>query len=137
MRPRQLLALVLALPLSVLYAGGRSEPNELVIDIERFESLLENSNITILDIRDNASYLKGHIPGAMLLPLQEVETRGNEFIDIGNPIVTYCSCPAEESSLSAALKLQELGAASVYVLQGGYNGWIRDRKDVVTGSSPL
>ena len=137
MRIRTLLVVGLLLISTLVYAGGKSETDTgMVIDINKFESLLSSSQLTILDIRDNSSYIKGHIPGAYLLPLREVEERGADFINLGNPIVTYCSCPAEESSLSAAIKLQELGASAVYVLQGGYNGWIRERREIATGSNP-
>ena len=58
-----------------------------------------------------------------------------EIAELGRTIITYCACPAEESSLAAAFKLQEFGA-EVLVLQGGIRAWIRERKPIVTGPQP-
>ena len=138
MRKRYGIVIMLLLVATSLFARGHGETveNEMLIDVDRLEALIGESRITILDIRDQASYRKGHIPGAELLTLVEIEQRGTLYIDLGNPIVTYCSCPAEESSLSAALKLRDLGADTIYVLLGGYAAWEGKRNPIVTGSNP-
>jgi len=120
------------------YAAGNREKATagFLINIDEFERMLSTDHPLVLDIRDDASYLQGHIPGAELLPLSDVQRLGPQIVSTDRPIVTYCSCPAEESSLSAALTLQQLGATRVYVLEGGYPAWSRERKPVVKGSSP-
>jgi rhodanese-related sulfurtransferase len=40
-------------------------------------------------------------------------------------IVTYCACPADESSISAAQTLQDAGFTRVRVLQGGWTEWLK------------
>ncbi|HJY30108.1 MAG TPA: rhodanese-like domain-containing protein, partial [Pyrinomonadaceae bacterium] len=40
-------------------------------------------------------------------------------------IVTYCSCPKDESSIAAAQILQASGFKRVRVLQGGWQEWMR------------
>ena len=120
------------------YAGGNREKGDaaLLIDISQLERMMSTEQPLLLDIRDDASYRQGHIPGAELLPLSDVQRLGPQIISMDRPIVTYCSCPAEESSLSAALALRDLGATRVYVLEGGYPAWSRERKPIIKGSSP-
>ncbi len=118
------------------YAGGGSETSVL-IDVDTMEKLIAKENPVILDIRDAASYSQGHIPGAMLLPLDGVDQNADRIAGFGRPIITYCSCPAEESSLSAAMIFQQAGAERVHVLIGGYRAWIRAGKRIVKGSDPL
>jgi len=122
-----------------LYAGGKQEDanSSFLISIADLDKLVQSEDILILDIRDQASYNAGHIPGALLVPLQQVEAAADQLRDRASKLVTYCSCPAEESSMSAALKLRAQGLTNVYVLVGGYNEWIRQKRPVINGSAPL
>ena len=131
--------LILATTISAgLFAGGKKEEgNAFLISISELDKLAQTEDILILDIRDQASYNAGHIPGALLLPLQQVEAAADQLRGRATKLVTYCSCPAEESSMSAALKLKGRGIDNVYVLVGGYNEWIRQKRPVVNGSTPL
>ena len=137
MRSRTLALIALFGVAASAYAGGAKETTtSFLIDVARLEAVMRSSEVIVLDIRDSSSYVQGHIPGAILVALNEVEKVGAELIALGRPIITYCSCPAEESSLSAAFKLRELGAGTVYVLQGGYPAWVRKNKPIVTGQRP-
>ena len=118
-----------------LSAKGKQELS-LLIDIPAFEKLAANGELIILDIRDEPSYTAGHIPGAVLVPLAAVESAAASLSGTGVPIVTYCACPAEESSIAAALKLRDNGVDGVHVLVGGYREWIRLDKPIVTGHEP-
>jgi rhodanese-related sulfurtransferase len=40
-------------------------------------------------------------------------------------IVTYCACPKDQSSITAAQVLQASGFTRVRVLQGGWQEWLR------------
>ena len=133
-----IILLLLVAVSGALFAGGKKEDdNAFLISVADFEELAKTGNIIILDIRDQASYNAGHIPGALLLPFQQVESAADQLRGRAEKYVTYCSCPAEESSLAAALKLRGEGIEKVYVLVGGYGEWIKQRKPVVTGSAPL
>ncbi|MAG13822.1 MAG: hypothetical protein CMN78_04425 [Spirochaetales bacterium] len=121
-----------------LFAGGKKEDEtSFLISIADLDELAKTDDILVLDIRDQASYNAGHIPGALLVPLQQVEAAADQLRDRATKLVTYCSCPAEESSMSAALKLRARGITNVYVLVGGYDEWIRQRRPVISGSAPL
>ncbi len=119
-----------------VFAGGKSE-SSMLIGVEAMEAIMADENPIILDIRDTSSYMQGHIPGAMLLPLDGVESNAARIAEFGRPIITYCSCPAEESSMNAAMIFQRYGVDRVHVLIGGYRAWVRAGKPTVSGSEPL
>lgn len=134
---RLLISLMLLVSFSVvLSAGGTREPDSLLISTKRLETMMTDQRPVILDVRDASSYAAGHIPGALLMLPDDIDRIGSEYVATGRPIVTYCACPAEESSLAAAIRLRDLGATKVFVLQGGIRAWVREGRSTVTGSHP-
>jgi thiosulfate sulfurtransferase len=82
--------------------------------------LLLAQDITIVDIRDSASYVAGHITEAISLNDQNL----TEFIqqaDFDKPLLVYCY--HGHSSQPAAQFLAEQGFDEVYSLIGGYTAW--------------
>lgn len=117
-------------------ASGDQEASFL-ITVEDVQRIVSEGETVILDIRDERSYFDGHIPGAILVPLSGVDAAAQSILELKASVITYCSCPAEESSLSAALKLRDAGVENVYVLVGGYPEWVKQQLPVVYGGSPL
>jgi len=63
-------------------------------DITREELLrrLHDPSLTIVDALPRASYEEGHIPGAINLPVAEVEARARTLLpDPAAEIVVYCA----------------------------------------------
>ena len=60
------------------------------VTIEELEKLTKDGKAFILDVRSQDSYDAGHIPGAKLIPLEEIEKRFKE-LPREKLIVTYCS----------------------------------------------
>ena len=50
----------------------------------------DSSSALIVDVRDSGSYAAGHIPGAVSIPLAEIENRLNE-LPKEQWIITYCT----------------------------------------------
>lgn len=109
---------------------------ELRISAADFAALQRSGRVIVLDVRDAASYARGHIPGARSAPFSELRDLAAELKNAAVPIVTYCDCPAEESSARAALTLRNLGVANVHALLGGIDTWIAGGGAIVTGPSP-
>ena len=52
---------------------------------------INNENAMLVDVRSMEEYDHGHVPGAKLIPLDQVEARLSEFgTDKSAPIVFYC-----------------------------------------------
>lgn len=77
----------------------------------------------LVDVRSEESYLEAHLAGAINLPVQQVAGQANELASRGLTVITYCSCPAEETSSLAASELIAAGFRDVVVLRGGIQGW--------------
>ena len=75
----------------------------------------------LLDVREPWEYQEGHVPGAQLIPLGELERRVNE-VPRDRPILAICH--SGQRSLTAAGYLQELGYTSVSNVDGGTAAWI-------------
>ena len=63
----------------------------LRIDWPTFKKLYDAHTVLVVDVRDTASYDAGHIPGAMSVPLNDVERRAGELKKSGKPVVVYCA----------------------------------------------
>lgn len=83
--------------------------------------LKENSNCSLIDVREDREWLQGHIEGATLWPLSKLLAGDIPHISKNAEIVLYCQKGAR--SLQAARVLQKNGFSRVASLAGGYAGW--------------
>lgn len=60
------------------------------ITIVELRDLLAKNEAVVVDVRNEASYKQGHIPGSKLIPLAEVVNKVNE-LPKNKLIVTYCA----------------------------------------------
>ena len=78
----------------------------------------------LLDVRQPGEYTEGHLPGATLIPLGDLQSRFHE-IDSGRPVIVYCR--SGNRSRSAVGILNGAGRQDVFNMDGGilgYNGII-------------
>ena len=92
------------------------------IQLAEFKKALDAGEITVIDVRTIEAYGASHIPGSLHIPVSRVEGE-IPWLPKGKPIVTYCSCPAEESSGEAAMILVR-GGVPTKALQGGFDAWL-------------
>ena len=75
-----------ALPDSkTVYADGARR-----VTADELQNMLKNGQAIVVDVRNQASYDIGHIPGAKLIPSGEILNHVNE-LPRDKMIVTYCS----------------------------------------------
>jgi rhodanese-related sulfurtransferase len=85
--------------------------------------LINDREATVVDIRPVADFKKGHLMGALNLPLAKLEDRAGELgKDKSKPLLVYCALGS--SSSEAAIRLRKLGYTEVYPLRGGINSWL-------------
>lgn len=94
----------------------RLSPEELKEILERDEM----GQFVLVDVRQPEEYRAGHIPGARLVPLGELEARHSELAK-DKKIVTYCR--SGHRSMGAAILLCGMGFKDVYAMDGGMLNW--------------
>ena len=81
----------------------------------------------IVDIRSPAEFERGHIPGAINIPLAELPSRVDE-VEWGDDVVV--ACPIGQSSIQAARLIGSYEGvdddSSVKSMAGGYQAWEYD-----------
>jgi rhodanese-related sulfurtransferase len=97
-----------------------------------FEVLQARGTVLVVDVRNDDSFRAGHIPGAMNVPIDEVDRRAAEIIARAGAlaIVTYCSCVNEHTSAIAAELFNKAGACRATALAGGYPAWVAGGRKV-------
>ena len=81
----------------------------------------------VVDVRRQEEYDEGHIPGAILIPNESIETeRPEELPDLYQIILIYCR--SGRRSKEAAQKLADMGYVNIYEF-GGIIDW---EYDIVT-----
>ncbi|MFW6313602.1 MAG: rhodanese-like domain-containing protein [Spirochaetota bacterium] len=120
---------------SAYSARGGKEAGALIGPEEAFR-MVERGEAILVDVRDEGSYLDAHLAGAMLVPLPGIGESASRLASQGRTIITYCSCPAEETSSAAAAELIARGMDDVRVLRGGIRGWAVAGLPLKSGARP-
>lgn len=81
---------------------------------------LVEAGATLVDVRTPEEFAAGHIPGALNIPVDEVERRIAEFGPRDEPVVLYCR--SGNRSAHAARMLEASGYGEVYDL-GAMSKW--------------
>ena len=102
--------------------------SDLEVDLAVFAEA-HLAGAAVLDVRNPDEYEAGHVSGAKLIPLPELNARVDEIPD-GDPI--YVICASGGRSLVATKAMVEAGYSAVSVA-GGTKGWIEQGRPVVTG----
>ena len=102
------------------------------ISVEELKAKLAgNQPVTIIDVRGSEAYAASSntIKGAIHFKLRRLKSRLRyaplKDLPKDREIVTYCACPNDQSSITAAQVLQASGFTRVRVLQGGWTEWLR------------
>lgn len=89
-------------------------------EVRKFIDARKPEEYTIVDVRQPGEYRLGHLPGAKLVPIDEVPDRLAE-LDALKPTIVYCA--AGVRSRSAAAILKRAGFGNVYSMKGGIHAW--------------
>ncbi|MCL2818479.1 MAG: rhodanese-like domain-containing protein [Actinomycetia bacterium] len=112
------------------YAQGRYE----IINAEQMKDWVDLGEImTVIDIRPESDYLKGHLPGAVNAEINRDEESTTEqiqaFLELmpSNPesiVVVYDDYTLLNGSHRAAIYAADAGFTKVFRLVGGAVGWV-------------
>ncbi len=97
-----------------------------IVDYDRefFQNRLSH---TLVDVRSPSEYRSGHIPGAINIPLDELEWRTSE-IPTTRPVVVVCA--SGNRSRTGSEILANKGYTRVYNLKGGTSSWMAGMRPV-------
>jgi 3-mercaptopyruvate sulfurtransferase SseA len=71
-------------------APAQHDDNVRRITIEETRAAIEQGNVVVVDVRDDAAFKAGRIKGAKLIPVSQVEKRAGE-LPKDKLIITYCA----------------------------------------------
>jgi len=100
------------------------------------QELLERSRagtVTILDVRPDDEFALGHLPGALNIPLRELEARLDE-LNSGQEIVAYCRGPYCVLSYEAVAQLRARGF-NARRLEDGLPEWRAAGLPIIVGNA--
>ncbi len=124
--------------------ASRTEVRQLISDyFEQIDSMepvsrqdligrLETGDVLLLDVRPEDEYELGHLPGAINMPLCDLEMRLAE-LPKDREIVAYCRGPYCILSFEAAAMLRARGL-KVRRLEDGFPEWVAAGFDVAKGA---
>ncbi len=100
------------------------QANYKAVSAEEGAQIIKNITPFILDVRTPREYNKGHIEGAVLLPVQVLQTEYKKLEQYRNmPLFIYCA--SGNRSTVASRILIEKGFSNIYNLRHGIKGWNR------------
>jgi rhodanese-related sulfurtransferase len=88
-------------------------------------------DFVLLDVRDEASYQKGHLLNAVNLPNWKVKVDNLSEYPVDTLFVVYCAGPHCNGADKAALHLANMGRP-VKKMIGGVTGWLDEGFELVT-----
>ena len=103
-------------------AAGEKNASYLQVSAQEAVRMMgEEEGYIILDVRTQAEYEEGHIPGAVCIPNEEIGTERPEGLtDPAQRIFVYCR--SGNRSKKAAQKLADMGYTAI-VEMGGILDW--------------
>ncbi len=109
--------LLLALLAALVVVGARMFMGR--VSPEQAKALVKDGAL-LLDVRTQVEFERGHLDGATLIPLQQLEARLAEIAPKDRPVVVYCASGAR--SRSAKSLLEGAGFTAVHDL-GAMGRW--------------
>lgn len=91
------------------------------IDAETAKKMIDTDEVTIVDVRSAAEYADGHVPGAILAPLNELPANAETILP-NKDATLLIYCRSGNRSAQAVNILRQLGYTRLYDF-GGIMSW--------------
>ena len=85
------------------------------------KELIEEGTVAVIDVRNPDEYEAGHVPGAKLIPIDDLFSRVDE-LESGKQLMFVCAVGVR-SALACEVAVA-CGHSDVYNLEGGTEAWI-------------
>jgi rhodanese-related sulfurtransferase len=119
-------------PIPLSYAWSRhvadaaAKIGVATVSTEQAKAIADAYSHIILDARKPADYHAGRIPGALSLPVSDLDAHFNEIAVLltpAQPVMVYCSGKDCDESLKLAETLIAAGFTNVALFEGGISAW--------------
>ena len=119
---KRMIPFLLAMLLLTGCGGDASDGSYQQITQEEAKEMMDTQEVIILDVREQDEYASGHIPDAILLPVDTIdeETAAAVIPEKESTVLVYCR--SGNRSKTASSTLAELGYTNIYEF-GGINTW--------------
>jgi rhodanese-related sulfurtransferase len=117
------ISLILAATIGILFSVvSYAKDSETVqeISVEDAMEAWQKQEVVFIDVRTVEEYNQGHVPGALLLPLAELENRLDEVTTDTKVLII---CRSGNRSGKANIILQKNGSTNTYSVRGGMLAW--------------
>ena len=114
---------IVSLVICILLLNACSSKGFEIIDTNQALEII-NTGAVIIDVRTSEEYNREHIPNAVNIPLDQIDTIG---YDKETKIIVYCQSGMR--SREAVQKLVDMGYTNLYDLDGGLLNWGGDLEE--------
>ena len=119
---KRMIPFLLALLLLTGCGGNAADGSYQQITQEEAKEMMDTQEVIILDVREQDEYDSGHIPGAVLLPVDAIDedTAAEVLPETDSTVLVYCRSGNRSKTVSSTLA--DLGYTNIYEF-GGINTW--------------
>lgn len=110
------------------FGYAASAQSDKGISSKKFERLMKKQNAVIIDVRTEAEFSEGYIPGATLIDVNKEEDFLKQISGLDKNARYLLYCRSGKRSEKALNLMKQNGFIKVEHLKGGYSGWTGPKK---------
>ena len=100
------------------------------ISVEEAREMIDRGNVQVIDVRQPNEYAVAHIPGVLLIPVDELYGRVDEVSE-DKDVIFHCAVGVR-SALACEIAVA-MGRTRCYNMEGGIDAWKAKSLPVETG----
>jgi rhodanese-related sulfurtransferase/rubrerythrin len=93
-----------------------------VDQLKRYMKTMREADYLLVDVRQPWEYTQNHIPGSLLMPLPELESRMRS-LPHDRDIVFYCLAGSRSRTAAMMAAEQKITQKTIFTLEGGISQW--------------
>ena len=111
--------ILLSIQLKLMASGPKAVSSQILTNF------VNREDAVVVDIRGQADFNKGHIPGALNVPLSQLKEKASDLEKYkGRPIIMVCANGIQVGG--ACEILRKAGIEQLHKLAGGMGSWSND-----------
>ncbi len=99
------------------------------VDIDTFAHAAGQDGAVVLDVREPAEFVSGHVPGSILMPMSQLGARIGE-LDRSRRTYLVCASGNRSGAMTEVLRARGFDAWNV---AGGVAAWVRSGRPLEPG----